>query len=129
MIAVSSEFCFESCGEFVVVTVDVCFSESEDADLPVVHAGDRFFPFCCAVTSGKAVYVLVKRAKCVLVIVCPDCVPMRYVVALRVYFWLKRVLSLCRYACFAEWSGAYLCENVFPSLVRWLCAMLFCLVM
>ena len=75
MFAVSSEFCFESSGEFVVVPVNVCFGESEDTDLPVVHSGDRFFPFCCAITSGKAVYVLVKHAKCVLVSVCPDCSP------------------------------------------------------
>ena len=113
----------------MVIPVDVGFSESKDADIAVVHAVYRFFPFCCAVSSGKAIYVLVKHAECVLVGVCPDCVPMRYVVALQEYYWLKRVLSLCQYACFAEWSGAYLCEYVFPGLARWLWAMLFSLSM
>ena len=94
MFAVSSEFYFVSCGEFVVIPVDVCFSESKDTDIPVVHAVYRFFPFCCAISSGKAIYVLVKHAECVLVVVCPDCVPVRYAVALREYYWLKRVLSL-----------------------------------
>ena len=75
MFAVSSEFCFESGSEFAVVPVDVYFSESKDANVPVVHAVYRFFPFCCAISSGKAVYVLVKYAKCVLVGICPDCVP------------------------------------------------------
>ena len=123
MFAVTSEFCFESSGEFVVVPVDVCFGKSEDTDLPVVHAGDRFFPFCCAVTSGKAV----KHAKCVLVGVCPDCVPMGYIVALRKYDWLEHALSRRGGAWFPGWSGAYLCEYVFPDLTRWLWVVLFCL--
>ena len=65
--AVSSEFCFESGSEFVLIPVNVCFSKSEGADIPVVHAVYRIFPVCCANSSGKAVSVLVEHAECALV--------------------------------------------------------------
>ena len=102
MFAASSEFCFESCGEFAVIPVDVYFSESKDANVPVVHAVYRTFPFCYAISSGNAIYVLVEHSECVLVGVCPDCVPVGYIFA----------GILLVEACFVSASG-----RLFPGVV------------